>query len=109
MFFFRKNEFICIDGFAKEKALSLIILPPVMKGKFPYNGIKPAVLIINKEAEKEEMRVIARKEEESFLIKGGSKTEVTDRVEVRVGEGERERKFLEDDGKEREEGKKNLM
>ena len=99
--FFRKNEFICIDGFAKEKALSLIILPPVMKGKFSYNGIKPAVLIINKEAEKEEMKVIARKEEESFLVKGGSKTEVTDRVDIRVGE-ERGTKFLEDDGKERE-------
>lgn len=107
--FFRKNEFICIDGFAKEKALSLIILPPVMKGKFAYNGIKPAVLIINKEVEKEEMRVIARKEEENFIIKGESKTGVTDRIEVRAGEGERGSKFLEDDGKEREEGKKNLM
>ena len=43
---FKKNEFICIDGFAKEKAPSLVILPAVCRNTYSYNGIKPSVIIL---------------------------------------------------------------
>lgn len=43
---FKKNEFNCIDGFAKDKAISLIILPAVSRNNYNYNGIKPSVIIL---------------------------------------------------------------
>ena len=43
---FRKKEAYCIDGFAKEGAESIIVLPPVMRNNFPFNGLKPSVLIL---------------------------------------------------------------
>jgi len=39
----------CIDGFAKEGASAIVILPPVFRNKFPFNGIKSAVLILQEE------------------------------------------------------------
>lgn len=46
---FKKNEYYCIDGFVKDKAPSIIVIPAVMRANFIYNGIKPAVLILGKD------------------------------------------------------------
>jgi len=43
---FKKKEMYCIDGFAKEGVSAIIILPPVYRNKFRFNGIKTAVLIL---------------------------------------------------------------
>ena len=43
---FKKNEYICIDGFAKEGSPCLTIIPPVMRNNYSYNGIKPSVLVL---------------------------------------------------------------
>ena len=45
--YYNKNEYDIIEGFAKNKEICIIILNPPMIGKNkPYNGIKPAVFII---------------------------------------------------------------
>jgi hypothetical protein len=54
--YFHKNDLYCIDGFAKENAPSLVILPPVMRNNFPYKGIRPAVLIMDKETVTEKIK-----------------------------------------------------
>ena len=98
--YFRKNEFLCMDGFAKEKALSLVIMPAVMRGHFPYNGIKPAVLIVDKELEKPEMRELAEKEQERDRFKKDktlSRTEISDREIVNTAEHICENKLLSQD------------
>lgn len=46
---YKKNEFYCIDGFVKENAPAIVVVPPVMRTNFPYNGIRAAVLIVSKE------------------------------------------------------------
>ena len=46
---YKKNEFYCIDGFVKEKAPAIVVLPAVYRGNFIYNGIKPAVLILGRD------------------------------------------------------------
>jgi len=43
---FRKDERYCVDGFAKDSAASIVVVPAVMRERFPFNGIKPAVLIL---------------------------------------------------------------
>ncbi len=69
---YKKNEFYCIDGFVKEKAPAIVVLPAVYRGNFAYNGIKPAVLILGKEfISNEEMKRIIEelKEKEAILMK----------------------------------------
>ncbi len=43
---YKKNDYICIDGFAKDGAACIIILPAVLRNNYPYNGIKPSVIIL---------------------------------------------------------------
>ena len=47
---FSKNDLICIDGFAKEDSCCIILIPFVMRNNHAYNGIKPAVLILQENA-----------------------------------------------------------
>ena len=43
---FSKKNAYCIDGFAREGANAIIVLPPIFRKKFPFNGIKSAVLVL---------------------------------------------------------------
>ncbi len=43
---FKKSDYICVDGFAKENSPCLVILPAVTRNNFAYNVIKPSVLIL---------------------------------------------------------------
>ncbi|CAD8165273.1 unnamed protein product [Paramecium octaurelia] len=43
---YQKNEYYCVDGFGKEGAKSLVILPPIMRKNQSFNGVKHAVLIL---------------------------------------------------------------
>ena len=46
--FYNKNDFINVEGFGNDKSPCIIILPPpLLKNKFPFNGLKPAVYIIS--------------------------------------------------------------
>jgi hypothetical protein len=48
-FYYKKDEFINIEGFPKEKSSCVVILPyPTLRGNYSYQGIKPAVYIIPK-------------------------------------------------------------
>jgi hypothetical protein len=59
---FKKKEVYCIDGFAKEGAESIIIIPPILRNNFPFHGIRPAVLILSDELITDEVKkVIAEK------------------------------------------------
>jgi hypothetical protein len=45
--FYNKSDFLNIEGFGKEQTPCVIILPtPIMRSKFPYQGIKPAVYMV---------------------------------------------------------------
>lgn len=46
---FRKNDFNCIDGFAKDGSPAIVILPAVMRNNHIYYGIKPSVLILSEQ------------------------------------------------------------
>lgn len=46
---FKKSDFYCIDGFVKENAAAIVVVPAVKRGNFVYNGMKPAVLMLGKE------------------------------------------------------------
>ena len=46
---FKKNDYICVDGFARENSPCLVLLPPVTRNNHPYNGIKPSVLILQED------------------------------------------------------------
>ncbi len=45
----RKKEVYVVDGFVKEGAECIVVLPPVMRNNFPFNGIKPSILILQSE------------------------------------------------------------
>ena len=46
--FFNKKEYINVEGFGNERTPCIIILPPpLIKNKYPFNGLKPAVYIIS--------------------------------------------------------------
>ena len=51
-FFYNKNEHINIEGFGKNDPCLIILNPPMLKNKFAYQGIKPAVYIITNPDEK---------------------------------------------------------
>jgi hypothetical protein len=43
---FKPNECVCIDGLVKENKNYLVILsPPLLKNGYPYQGLKPAVIM----------------------------------------------------------------
>lgn len=49
--FEKPEDFYCIDGFPKGQPPCVVVLPPVMREKFPYSGIRPAVLILKHDTE----------------------------------------------------------
>ena len=45
--YFNKNNFVAVEGFAKEQTPCLILLPPpLLKNKFPFSNLRSAVYII---------------------------------------------------------------
>jgi len=47
-YFYKKNEFINVEGFGDERTPCILILqPPLLKNKYPFNGLKPAVYILS--------------------------------------------------------------
>lgn len=44
--FTKAEDFYCIDGFPKNSPPCVVVLPTVMRGNYPYQGLKPSVLII---------------------------------------------------------------
>jgi len=45
--YYKKDEFINIEGFPKEKSCCVLILPsPLLRSNYSYQGIKPAVYIV---------------------------------------------------------------
>ena len=51
-YFHSKSDYINIEGFGKNDPSLVILNPPMLKNKFPYQGIKPAVYIITEPDEK---------------------------------------------------------
>ena len=45
-YFYNKNQHINIEGFGKNDPCLIILNPPQINSRFPYQGIKPAVYII---------------------------------------------------------------
>lgn len=66
---FRKSEFLCIDGFAKEGASAIVILPPVMRNSQPYFGVKAAVLILPEKFLTEKVRKKVEEAEKELLAR----------------------------------------
>ena len=76
---FKKNDYICVDGFAKENSACLVLLPAVVRNNYPYNGIKPSVLILQDEfltpkimkilqdCDREEQEKLAKKQEKELM------------------------------------------
>jgi hypothetical protein len=51
--FYNKSDYLNIEGFAKDSAPCLMILPPpVLRSNFSYQGIKPAVYILKEYSDK---------------------------------------------------------
>ena len=47
-YFYNKNDFINVEGFGDERTPCILILqPPLLKNKYPFNGLKPAVYILS--------------------------------------------------------------
>lgn len=44
---YSKNDYYCIDGFPKEGNPCAIVLPPPYRSGYVYQGIKPAVIVID--------------------------------------------------------------
>ena len=84
---FKKNDYICVDGFAKENSPCLVLLPAVTRNNYPYNGIKPSVLILQEdfitpkikkvleECEREEQERLAKKQEKELQEEKLNQTE----------------------------------
>ena len=47
-YFYNKNDFMNVEGFGDESTPCILILqPPLLKNKYPFNGLKPAVYILS--------------------------------------------------------------
>ena len=44
----KPDEFYCIDGFPHGAPQAVVVVPSVVRNNYPYNGIKPSVLIVSK-------------------------------------------------------------
>lgn len=60
---FKKNEFYCVDGFGKDGANSLVIIPPVMRADQVYNGLKHAILILSPQDQNLQHDLLAREQQ----------------------------------------------
>ena len=83
-YFFNKKDFINVEGFGNERTPCVIILqPPLLKKKFPFNGLRPAVYIlsdinINSEILKQ-CKINEKKKEEEDKIKGKNNEEINEK------------------------------
>jgi len=64
---FNKNDYYCIDGFPKEGYPCIVVLPPPYRSGYVYQGIKPAVIVLNSPSE--ELREHVRVKQEELLEK----------------------------------------
>ena len=47
-YFYNKKDYINVEGFGYDKSPCILILqPPLLKNKYPFNGLKPAVYILS--------------------------------------------------------------
>ena len=47
--FYKRKEFINLEGFGNENTPCIIVLPPpLLKNKYPFNGLRPAVYMLSK-------------------------------------------------------------
>ena len=47
-YFYNKKDFINVEGFGNEKSPCVVILPPpLLKKKYQFNGLKPAVYVLS--------------------------------------------------------------
>jgi len=44
---FNKTDYYCIDGFPKEGFPCVVVLPPPYRRGYVYQGIKPAVIVLD--------------------------------------------------------------
>ena len=46
--FYKRKEFINLEGFGNENTPCIIVLPPpLLKNKYPFNGLRPAVYMLS--------------------------------------------------------------
>ena len=44
---YNKNDYYCIDGFPREGNPCVVVLPPPYRQGYVYQGIKPAVIVLD--------------------------------------------------------------
>lgn len=70
-----KNDYYLLDGFAKEGYPCVVVLPPPYRAGYVYQGIKPAVLVIDRPDE--ELKEYVRVKQEDLLEKLKAKRQCT--------------------------------
>ena len=43
---FKNKEYYCIDGFPKDEAACVVVIPPPRRSGYVYQGIKPAIVML---------------------------------------------------------------
>ena len=51
---FSKADYYCIDGFPTEGLPGVVVLPPPYRSGYVYQGLKPAVIVLNEDNLKDE-------------------------------------------------------
>ena len=46
---FSKADYYCIDGFPTEGLPGVVVLPPPYRAGYVYQGLKPAVIVLNED------------------------------------------------------------
>eukprot|EP00347_Sterkiella_histriomuscorum_P023932 403332886 len=60
---YNKNDYYCIDGFPKEGNPCIVVLPPPYRQGYVYQGIKPAVIVLDDPTDEVVDHVRAKQEE----------------------------------------------
>ena len=60
---YNKNDYYCIDGFPQEGFPCVVVLPPPYRQGYVYQGIKPAVLPVDKATDEITEHVRLKQEE----------------------------------------------
>ena len=73
-YLYNKKDFINVEGFGNEKTPCVVILPPpLLKKKYPFNGLRPAVYVLSDEDKNSEIykqcRINEKKKEEEKINK----------------------------------------
>lgn len=66
---FNKNDYYCIDGFPKEGYPCVVVLPPPFRQGYVYQGIKPAVIVLDDESASHELMDHVRIKQEELVEK----------------------------------------